>query len=131
MLVLKEIKDLLTSLLLTSFPFCHIFSFWIIYIPAQQKDCTKIFRERILLENGLVLALPLAPERPKHAYRKSSIKPPPPELIYFKPMLGGGLKETGSLFERGVYLEKTMVSVLHKEIQSEKAQEQEGWRSCS
>ena len=29
----------------------------------------------------------------------------------------------GSLFERGVYLEKTMVSVLHKEIQSEKAQE--------
>ena len=48
---------------------------------------------------------------------------PPPELIYFKPMLGGGLKEMGSLFERGVYLEKTMVSVLHKEIQSEKAQE--------
>ena len=77
------------GLFLYAFPFCHIFSFWIIYIPAQQKDCTKIFRERILLENGLVLALPLAPERPKHAYRKSSIKPPP-ELIYFKPMLGGG-----------------------------------------
>lgn len=76
------------GLFLYAFPFCHIFSFWIIYIPAQQKDCTKIFREIILLENGLVSALPLAPERPKHTYRKSSIKSPP-ELIYFKPMLGG------------------------------------------
>ena len=83
------------GLFLYAFPFCHIFSFWIIYIPAQQKDCTKIFREIILLENGLVSALPLAPERPKHTYRKSSIKPPP-ELIYFKPMLGG-LKRDGKL----------------------------------
>ena len=34
------------------------------------------------------------------------------ELIYFKPIWGGGLIETGGLFD----LEKTMVFVLHKEL---------------
>ena len=33
-------------------------------------------------------------------YRKSSIKFPR-GIIYFKPISGGGLKETGGLFERG------------------------------
>ena len=52
------------------------------------------------------------------AYRKSSIKPPG-GLIYFKPIWGGGLIETGGLFERGglFKLEKTMVSVLPKELE--------------
>ena len=47
-------------------------------------------------------------------YRKSSIKLPR-GLIYFKPILGGGggLTETGGLFN----LEKTVVSVLHKELE--------------
>ena len=54
--------------------FLFVKFFWIIYIPAQQKDCTKIFREIILLKNGLVSAVLLAP--PRHTYRKSSIKPP-------------------------------------------------------
>ena len=54
----------------------------------------------------------------------------------FQAHLRGDLTETGGLFEKvGVFnLEKTMVPVLHKEfyrIQSGKAQEQEGWRSCS
>ena len=55
----------------------------------------------------------------------------------------GGLIETGGLFELGgggrggggglFNLEKTMVSVLHKEgrIQSRKAQVQQGWRPGS
>ena len=66
--------------------------FWIIYIPAQQKDCTKIFREIILLKNGLVSAVLLAP--PRHTYRKSSIKPPP-GIIYFKPKLGELKRDVG------------------------------------
>ena len=47
---------------------------------------------------------------------------PPGGLIYFKPIWegggGGGLIETGGLFERrGLFnLEMTMVSVLHKEL---------------
>ena len=46
-------------------------------------------------------------------YRKSSIKLPR-GLIYFKPIWGGGgLIETGGLFN----LEKTVVSVLHKELE--------------
>ena len=45
-------------------------------------------------------------------YRKSSIKPPR-GLIYFKPIWGGGHKRKGGLFN----LEKTMVSVLHKELE--------------
>ena len=46
-------------------------------------------------------------------YRKSSITPPR-GLIYFKPIWGGGgLIETGGLFN----LEKTVVSVLHKELE--------------
>ena len=47
-------------------------------------------------------------------YRKYSIKPPR-GLIYFKPIWGGGgcLTETGGLFN----LERTMVSVLHKELE--------------
>ena len=77
------------GLFLYAFPFCHIFSFWIIYIPAQQKDCTKIFREIILLENGLVSALPLVPRDPSTHTVNPLLSPPPPELIYFKPMLGG------------------------------------------
>ena len=47
-------------------------------------------------------------------YRKSSIKLSR-GLIYFKPIWGGGggLIETGGLFN----LEKTVVSVLHKELE--------------
>ena len=46
-------------------------------------------------------------------YRKSPIKPPG-GLTYFKPIWGGGwLIETGGLFN----LEKTVVSVLHKELE--------------
>ena len=45
-----------------------------------------------------------------YTYRKSSIKPLG-GLIYFKPIIGGGLIETGGL----VNLEKTIVSVLHEE----------------
>ena len=45
--------------------------------------------------------------------RKSSIKLPR-GLIYFKPILGGGgLIETGGLFN----LEKAVASVLHKELE--------------
>ena len=48
---------------------------------------------------------------------------PPGGLIYFKPIWGGrggrGLIETGGLFN----LEKTMVSVLHIELNKK------GWRS--
>ena len=44
-----------------------------------------------------------------YTYRKSSIKPLG-GLIYFKPIRGGGLIETGGL----VNLEKTIVSVLHE-----------------
>ena len=44
-------------------------------------------------------------------YRKSPIKPP--RDLLFKPIWGGGgLIETGGLFN----LESTMVSVLHKEV---------------
>ena len=46
-------------------------------------------------------------------YRKSSIKRQSGGLIYFTPILGGGLIETGGPFER----EGTMVSVLHKELE--------------
>ena len=47
------------------------------------------------------------------SYRKSSIKPPG-GLIYFKPIWGGVLNRNGGgLFN----LEKTMVSVLHKELE--------------
>ena len=49
---------------------------------------------------------------------------PPEGLIYFKPIWGGGggLIETGSLFEKGGGLfnledNKTVVSVLHKELE--------------
>ena len=44
-----------------------------------------------------------------YTYRKSSIKPLG-GLIYFKPIRGSGLIETGGL----VNLEKTIVSVLHE-----------------
>ena len=51
-------------------------------------------------------------------YGKSSIKPPGVGggLIYFKPVLGGALIETGGLFERGglFNLAQAMVSVLNK-----------------
>ena len=47
-----------------------------------------------------------------YTYRKSSISPPG-GLIYFKPIRGGGLIETGGL----VNLEKTFVSVLHEELE--------------
>ena len=66
------------------------------------------------------------------------LRPPGEGLILSNPVWGGGgggLIETGSLFERGfIYLEMTMVSVPHKErtrIQSGKTQVQEGWKSCS
>ena len=64
------------------------------------------------------------------------LRPPGEGLIFSNPIWGGGgLIETGSLFERGfIYLEMTMVSVPHKErarIQSGKAQVQEGWKSYS
>ena len=56
-------------------------------------------------------------------YRNSSIKPPG-GLFYLKPIWGDWLIETGGLFERGegggvclFNLEKTMVSVLHKELE--------------
>ena len=52
-------------------------------------------------------------------YGNSSIRPPG-RLIYFKPIWGGGggLIETGGVFERGglFNLKTTMVSVLHKEL---------------
>ena len=51
---------------------------------------------------------------------------------------GGGLNREGGLFERGglFNLEKTMVSLLHKELEdkvheSGEAHEQEDWRLCS
>ena len=47
-----------------------------------------------------------------YTYRKSSIKPLG-GLIYFTPIRGGGLIETGGL----VNLEKTIVSVLHEELE--------------
>ena len=47
-----------------------------------------------------------------YTYRKSSINPPG-GLIYFKPIRGGGFIETGGL----VNLEKTIVSVLHEELE--------------
>ena len=48
----------------------------------------------------------------KGTYRKSSIKPPG-ELVYFKPIRGGGgLFGMGGSFN----LKTTMVSVLHKEL---------------
>ena len=50
-------------------------------------------------------------------YRKSSIKPSGGGLIYFKPILGG-LLVTGAYLRGGlIYLEKTMMSVLHKELE--------------
>ena len=50
------------------------------------------------------------------AYRKCFIKPG--GLVYFIFIWGGwGLLETGGLFERECLLEKTVVSVLHKELE--------------
>ena len=57
-----------------------------------------------------------------NAYHKSCIKPPPGGLYISSPFEkgvgGGGLIETGGLFERrGLFnLEMTMVSVLQKEL---------------
>ena len=53
----------------------------------------------------------------------------PPGAYLFQAHLRIGLIETGDLFD----LEKTMVSVLHKELEYKggKAQVQEGYRSCS
>ena len=54
-------------------------------------------------------------------YRKSSIKPPPGGGLFISsPFVGGGgLIEAGDLLEMGglFNLEKTMVSVLHKELE--------------
>ena len=54
-------------------------------------------------------------------YRKSSIKPPPGGGLFISSPFeeGGGLIETGGLFESGgrvFNLEMTMVSVLHQEL---------------
>ena len=53
----------------------------------------------------------------KFLYRKSSIKPPGAYL--FQAHLRGSLIETGGIFKReGLFnLEKTTVSVLHKELE--------------
>ena len=58
----------------------------------------------------------------RQSYRKSSIKPlGGGGLIYFKSICGGGggLIEAGDLLEMGglFNLEKTMASVLHKELE--------------
>ena len=63
-------------------------------------------------------------------YRKSFIKPPK-GLIYLKPIGGGGgrLIETGGLFERrGLFnVERTMVSVLHKEVECSSTRRFRSW----
>ena len=55
----------------------------------------------------------------KLLYRKSSIKPPSPGAYLFQAHLRGSLIETGGIFKReGLFnLEKTTVSVLHKELE--------------
>ena len=52
-----------------------------------------------------------------YTYHKSSIKPPR-EAYLFQAHLRGGLIETRGLFEKGglFNLEKTMLSLLHKEL---------------
>ena len=47
------------------------------------------------------------------SYRKSSIKPPPPEGLFISSLFERGLHRDRGLFN----LEKTMVSVLHKELE--------------
>ena len=57
---------------------------------------------------------------PAYNYRKSSIKPPRGAYLFQTNLSGGGgLIETGDLFERGglFNLEKTMVSILHKKLE--------------
>ena len=55
----------------------------------------------------------------KLLYRKSSIKPPSPGAYLFQAHLRGSLIEMGGIFKReGLFnLEKTTVSVLHKELE--------------
>ena len=55
----------------------------------------------------------------KLLYRKSSIKPPSPGAYLFQAHLRRSLIETGGIFKReGLFnLEKTTVSVLHKELE--------------
>ena len=50
-------------------------------------------------------------------YHKSSIKPPG-ALIYFKSIWGAGGGDLIDYLRGGAYLETTMVSVLHKELEN-------------
>ena len=102
--------------------------------PLCVAKCALSSEEREKLATGRSDEESPGMRREERYYRKSSIKLSG-GLTYFRSISGGGLIETGGLFERGDFfnLEKTMVSVPYKEleIQSGKSQVQDGWRSCS